>query len=75
MSSTHKTYRKCHYQNISDKGGEPISLVGTVKNFDRANGKLFLEILGKDFEINNVESHQRINKGNIGKLNAVLIKS
>ena len=67
MNNTYKVYRKCHYQNVSDKGGEAISLVGKVKNFDRKNGKLFMDILGKDFEINNVESHQRITKGDICK--------
>ena len=63
MSTTQKVYKKVHFMNISDSGGDQISLVGKVRSFDRTNRKLLLEVLGKEFEINNVDSKKKLEKG------------
>ena len=69
MSETKdKIYRKVHYMNISDVGGDKIALVGNVKNFNRGTGKLLMDVLGKEFEVSNVDSKAKISNGNIGKV-------
>lgn len=66
MSSAHKVYRKIHFMNISDGSGDQVALVGKVKTIDRKNQKLTLDILGKEFEVNNFSNTQKLEIGNIG---------
>lgn len=67
MSSNPKIFRKVHYQNISDSGGESICLVGKVNSFDRDNRKLVLDVLGKIFEVNNVDTKKKVDASTISK--------
>lgn len=67
MSSEHKVYRKIHYMNLSDGAGDQVALVGKIKSIDRKNQKLTLDILGKEFDVNNFSNPQKLEINNIGR--------
>lgn len=67
MDSKGKIFRKIHYMNISDSGGDQIALVGKIKKIDRASQKLFIDVLGKEFEVNNLNDKQKFEVGNTGR--------